>query len=206
MCDVPVVGEGEIDNTEYSPSSLPSSSSSKHEQVLELPLRPYKDAEKRTQQVMRSKTIEVVEDCANKFVHYNAKDIPEFVNDLLNCKKWKSTFGSCHNKVDQESIFLTNLAAEYKRCKDKDLSKAVRLRSAKQTQKILIGQTLRDSRICLSGATSEVFKSCVDAAKDLGRIRSYSDGKRRLLSIVATDDSVAVFAINWCIYLGGGGT
>ena len=112
MCNVPVVGEGEIDNTEYSPSSLPSSSSSKHVQVLELPLRPYKDAEKRTQQVMRSKTIKVVEDCANKFVHYNVKDIPEFVNDLLNCKKWKSTFGSCHNKVDQESIFLTNLAAE----------------------------------------------------------------------------------------------
>ena len=26
-----------------------------------------------------------------------------------------------------------------------------------------------------SGATSEVFKSRVDAAKDLGRIRSYSD-------------------------------
>ena len=102
-----------------------------------------------------------------------AKDIPRFVNDLLNCKKWKSTFGSCHNKVDQESIFLTNLAAEYKRCKDKDLSKAVRLRSAKQTQKILIGQTLRDSRISLSGATSEVFKSRVDAAKDLGRIREF---------------------------------
>ena len=69
---------------------------------------------------------------------------PEFVNDLLNCKKWKSTFGSCHNKVDPESIFLSNLAGEYKRCKDKDLSKAVRLWLAKQTQKILIGQTLRE--------------------------------------------------------------
>ena len=103
---------------------------------------------------MRSKTIEVVEDCANKFVHYNAKDIPEFVNDLLNYKKWKSTFGSCHNKVDQGSIFLTNLAGEYKRCKHTDLSKAVQLRSARQTQKILIGQTLRDSRVSLSGATS----------------------------------------------------
>lgn len=82
MCNVPVVGGGEIDNTEYSPSSLPSSSSSKHLQVLEVPLQPYKDAENRTQQVMRSKIIKLVEDCANKFVHYNAKDIPEFVNDL----------------------------------------------------------------------------------------------------------------------------
>ena len=94
MCNVPVVGEGEIDSTEYSPSSLPSSSSSKHVQVLEVLLQPYKDAENRTQQVMRSKTIKVVEDCANKFVHYNAKDIPEFVNDLLNCKS-----GSPHLKV-----------------------------------------------------------------------------------------------------------
>ena len=125
-------------------------------------------------------------------MHYNAKDIPEFVNDLLNCIKWKSTFGSCHNKVYQESIFLTNLAAEYKHCKDKDLSKAVRLRSAKQIQKVLIGQTLRDSRISLSGETSEVFKLHSDAAKDLGRIRSYSDEKRRLLSIVATDYSYSV--------------
>ena len=99
---------------------------------------------KRTQQVIRSKTIEVVENCANKFVHYNAKDIPEFVNDLLNWKKWKSAFGSCHNKVELESTFLSNLAGEYKRCKDEDLSKAVRLWSAKQTQKILIGQTLRE--------------------------------------------------------------
>ena len=68
----------------------------------------------------------------------------------------------------------------------------VRLRSAKQTQTILIGQTLRDTRISLSGVTSEVFKSRGDAAKDLGRIRSYSDEKRRLLSIVATDYSYSV--------------
>ena len=40
--------------------------------------------------------------------------------------------------------------------------------------------------------TSEVFKSCGDAAKDLGRIQSYSDEKRRLLSIVATDYSYSV--------------
>lgn len=52
-----------------------------------------------------------------------------------------------------------------------------------------IGQTLRTSRIAVSGSTSEAFKSRVEAAKDLGRIRSYSDEKRRLLSIVAMDYS-----------------
>ena len=156
-------------------------------QVLDVPLRPYKEAEKRTRQVMRAKTIEVIEDCANKFVHFNAKDIPEFAYDLVNCKKWKSTFGSCQSKDDNESVFLSNLAAEYKRCKDKDVSKAIREKSAKQKQKVSIGQTLRNSRISLSGSTSDVFKSRVDAAKDLGRIRSYADEKRRLLSIVAMD-------------------
>ena len=60
---------------------------------------------------------------------------------------------------------------------------------AKQKQKLLIGTTLRDSRISLSGITSDVFKSHVDAAKNLGRIRSYSDEKRRPLSILAMDYS-----------------
>ncbi|KAJ7391467.1 hypothetical protein OS493_018514 [Desmophyllum pertusum] len=182
------IGEVEIDNA-VSPSSRFASSCSKQVQVLDVPLRPYKEAEKRTQQVMRAKTIEVIEDCANKFVHFNAKDIPEFAYDLVNCKKWKSTFGSCQSKDDNESVFLSNLAAEYKRCKDKDVSKAIREKSAKQKQKVSIGQTLRNSRISLSGSTSDVFKSRVDAAKDLGRIRSYADEKRRLLSIVAMDYS-----------------
>ena len=119
--------------------------------------------------------------------HFNANDIPEYVNDLVSSKKWKSTFGiSCESK-SSEDIFLPNLAAEYKCCKDKEVNKAIRLQVAKLKQKVLIGQTLRDSRILLCGTTSEVFKSQVDAAKELGRIRSYADKKRRLLSIVAMD-------------------
>ena len=168
----------------------PQSSSSKQVQVLDIPLRPYKEAEERTQQVMRAKTIDLIKDTAGKFVHFNPHDIPDFVRDLVGCKKWKSTFGNpFESKIDHEGIFLSNLAAEYKSCKDKETNKAIRLQMAKQKQKVLIGQTLWDSRISLSGATSDVFKSRVDAAKSLGRIRSYSDEKRRLLSIVAMDYS-----------------
>lgn len=168
----------------------PPSSSSKQVQVLEIPLRPYKEAEDRTQQIMRAKTIDLIQDCASKFVHFNANDIPEFVNDLVSSRKWKSTFGSlCESKFNSEGVFLTNLAAEYKCCKDKEVNKAIRLQMAKQKQKVLIGQTLRNSRISLTGTTSDVFKSRVDAAQALGRIRSYCDEKRRLLSIVAMDYS-----------------
>ena len=172
----------------------PPSCSSKQVQVLDIPLRPYKEAEERTQQIMRAKTIDPIQDTAGKFVHFNPHDIPDFVRDVVGSKKWKSTFGNrCESKIDRESIFLANLAAEYKSCKDKETNKAIRLQMAKQKQKVLIGQTLKDSCISLSGTTSDVFKSRVDAAKNLGRIRSYSDEKRRLLSLVAMDYSYLTF-------------
>ena len=58
--------------------------------------------------------------------------------------------------------------------------------------RVLIGDTLKKSRISFSGKTSEMFSSRIDAAKQLGRLRSYADEKRRLLSIVAMDYSYSV--------------
>ena len=104
----------------------PPSCSSKQVQVLDIPLRPYKEAEERTQQIMRAKTIDLIQDTAGKFVHFNPHDIPDFVCDVVGSKKWKSTFGNpCESKIDHESIFLANLAAEYKSCKDKETNKAI---------------------------------------------------------------------------------
>ena len=57
---------------------------------------------------------------------------------------------------------------------------------------MLIGDTLKKSRISFSGKTAEMFSSRIDAAKQLGRLRSYADEKRRLLSIVAMDYSYSV--------------
>ena len=51
---------------------------------------------------------------------------------------------------------------------------------------------MKKSRISLSGKTSEMFSSRVDAAKNVGRLRSYADEKRRLLSIVALDYSYSI--------------
>ena len=59
---------------------------------------------------------------------------------------------------------------------------------------MLTGDSLKKKRrISLSGKTPEMFSSRVDAAKQLGRLRSHSDEKRRLLSIVALDYSYAIF-------------
>lgn len=167
--------------------TVPSTSSTSV-QVPDIPLRPYKEAEKRTQQAMRSKTIDLLVDSANKVVHFKEEDIPQYVNDLVNSGKWKGTFGQIfQTKSTSDDVFLCKLAADYHSCKDKAANKVIRANSAKQQQRVLIGSSLKKSKISFSGVTSDTFKSRVEAAQDLGRIRSYPDEKRRLLSIVAMD-------------------
>jgi len=79
-------------------------------QVPDLPLRPYKNAEKRTQQVMRVKTIDLLADSANKFVHFKNEDIPHFISDLVLSGKWKGTFGEvCQTKPDTDDYSYINL-------------------------------------------------------------------------------------------------
>lgn len=185
-CDI------ETNNTSImnSPNACKAPSSSKQVQVPDLPLRPYKEAEKRTQQVMRSKTIDLLADSAKKFVHFKGEDIPNFISDLVVSGKWKGTFGDViQTESDTDDFFLRKLAADYRSCKDKAENKAIRLNCAKQKQRVLIGSSLKGSKISFSGVTSDIFKSRVEAAQDLGRIRSYPDEKRRLLSIVAMDFS-----------------
>ena len=137
---------------------------------------------------MRAKTIDLLADSANKFVHFKSEDIPHFINDLVLSGKWKGTFGEvCQTKPGTDDFFLRKLAADYLSCKDRAENKAICLNSAKRKQRILIGGSLKGSKISFSGMTSDIFKSRVEAAQDLGRIRNYPDEKRRLLSIVAMD-------------------
>ena len=119
---------------------------------------------------MRAKTIDLIQDTAGKFVHFNANDMPDFVRDLVGSKKWKSTFGNhCESKIDHEDIFIATLADA---AKIKKLTRQYHSRCLNRNKKSYTGQTLWDSRISLSGTTSDVFKSRVDAAKNLHRISS----------------------------------
>ena len=141
---------------------------------------------------MRSKTIDSLTSLADKYVHFNESDVPMFICDLVRSGKWQASFGTesaASNSAMShgENSFLSRLAAEYKACKDKEANKAIRKNATSQKQKVLIGDTLRKSRISLNGNTPEIFSSRVDAAKQLGRLRCYADEKRRLLSIVAMD-------------------
>ena len=79
---------------------------------------------------------------------------------------------------------------------------------------------MKNSRISLTGEfTSDQFKHRTDAAKSIGRLTSYADEQRRLLSIVAMDypsrllqellgcspNTVTAAKVN-CILFGRGGT
>lgn len=183
----------DIESMENCPlSSKAIETSSKSVQVPKILRRPYKEAELRTQQTMRSKTIDSLTSLADKYVHFNESDVPMFICVLVRSGKWQASFGTesaASNSAMShgENSFLSRLAAEYKACKDKEANKAIRKNATSQKQKVLIGDTLRKSRISLNGNTPEIFSSRVDAAKQLGRLRCYADEKRRLLSIVAMD-------------------
>lgn len=107
----------------------------------------------------------------------------------MNSGKWQLTF--CSESLNQkppvssdEHSFLSRLAAEYKSCKDKDINKEIRKNAAKQSQKVLVGDSLKKSKISWSGKTSEMFSSRV--------LRTCADEKRRLLLIVALDYSYSI--------------
>ena len=156
-----------------------------------------------------------------KTVHFVPEDMSEFMNELLQNKNFRSVFGL---DVDNQDICnnptMQSLVKEYRACMDKEQKREARRRSLKQTGKICIGNSLKDSRVTLTGEkTPEHFKDRVSAANSIGRLTCYADERRRLLSIVAMDypysmlqelcqcssKTVAATKVH-CILFGRGGT
>ena len=130
----------DIESMENCPlSSKAIETLSKSVQVPEIPRRPYKEAELRTQQTMRSKTIDSLTSLADKYVHFNESDVPMFICDLVRSGKWQASFGTesaASNSAMShgENSFLSRLAAEYKACKDKEANKAIRKNASRNFQ------------------------------------------------------------------------
>ncbi|XP_044164132.1 uncharacterized protein LOC122948377 [Acropora millepora] len=139
---------------------------------------------------MRSEIIEVVKDTAMKYVHFEAgTSLQKLMGDVVSSKSWHQVFGNSvvKDKNSDDTHFLGILSEEYKACKDKQVTKKISQNAKKQKEKFLIGNTKSQSRLTLEGKILDNVKSRTDAARKIGRVRSYGDEKRRLLSIVATD-------------------
>ena len=126
-----------------------------------------------------------------KCVHFVQADLPEFVTDVTSGKKWHTTFGLGSSSSESEGTannpILQSLVKQCKESVNKERSRSIMKKSASQKANVFTGNSLKDSRITLSGdKTPEEFKNRVVAAGSIGRITCYAD-ERRLLSIVAMD-------------------
>ncbi|KAJ7319473.1 hypothetical protein OS493_036116 [Desmophyllum pertusum] len=184
-------------------------------------LVPYKDMSERTKRNARADIVDLLKDAAMKTVHFVPEDLTSFVMDLLQNKKFCTTFGLPLDTEDiAENPTIQSLVKEYKSCVDKERKDEIRKRSSNQKSKICIGSSLNDSRVTLGGEkTPEHFKNRVAAASSIGRLTCYADERRRLLSIVAMDYPYSVLqelfncssktitaAKVHCIFFGRGGT
>ena len=156
-----------------------------------------------------------------KTVHFVPGDLTVFMKELLDNKKFCSTFGlSSDTKDISNNPTIQALVKDYKSSVDKEKKQEVRRSSLTQKSKICIGNSLNDSRVTLTGEkTPEHFKDRVAAANSLGRLTCYADERRRLLSIVSMDypysvlqklfdcssKTVAAAKVH-CILFGRGGT
>lgn len=153
------------------------------------PSVPYKELCDRRKRECRSEVIETMDNAALKFVCYERKDVPAFIMETVKSKKWSATFGLSSELPDVSSNpTMQALIREYKESGNKEKTAETRKRSAGLKAKICIGNSVKNSRISLTGEnTSDQFKQRTDAAKSIGHLTSHADERRRLLSIVAMD-------------------
>ncbi|KAK3748352.1 hypothetical protein QZH41_008194, partial [Actinostola sp. cb2023] len=149
--------------------------------------KPYNELQTKTQAEYRNKIINNLKDMIVPLVTGDQKSLKDFIFKMISSKKWKMEFGStCFPTTSSvNDKIIENLCQEYKHCKDIVRNKLISINAKSVKQKILIGST-KISRIAKEGET-ETDKTRMEAAEDLGRVRTYGDDKRRILSIICNE-------------------
>ena len=174
------------------PASAPTSTHGKHDQGTQWPVVPlfaYKDQTDRGKREMRAELISNIKHMALPSVLFEESNMMHFITDVGNSKKWAATFGvELTDARESCNPILQSLVKDYKDCMSKEKAKEVQKKAAAQKAKILIGSSLKDSRLTLLGdKPPEEFKNPVTAANSVERMTYFADERRRLLSIVAMD-------------------
>ena len=140
---------------------------------------------------MRAELITTIRHIVLKKVHFEEPDLPHFISDVVKSKKWMSAFGVHMSSEDKAcNPILQSLVRDYKQSVSKEKAQEVCKKAVTQKAKILIGSSLKDSRVTLSGEKPPgEFKSRVLAANSVGRVTYHADERRHLLSIVAMEYS-----------------
>ena len=108
----------------------------------------YKDLSDLSKRLVRADIIDLLRDEAMKTVHFVPEDLTKFMDELLKNKNFCSAFGLVQDISTNPTMQC--LVKEYQACMDKEKKQEVRRRSLKQTSKVCIGNSLKDSRVTLS--------------------------------------------------------
>ena len=92
---------------------------------------------------MRGEIIKRFQEMLGTYVHGNDDALYDLVDDLLQSKKWSSTFGDAGKREDDKmtSAFYSSLLKEYQECKTKERKSVIRKQSKKLQQPIKISGT-----------------------------------------------------------------
>lgn len=122
------------------------------------------------------------------------------MRDIIQCKKFQTNYKDLFQRPSQtgnDDKFLRSLAKDYMESKDQETSKLIHAQRAKVSRKLLIGRSMKESKLEVNGADIQGKKSRTEMAKVIGRVSKCSDEQRRLLSIVAWDFSQSVLQSNF---------
>lgn len=89
------------------------------------------------------------------------------------------------SQTGNDDKYLRSLAKDNMESKEQETSKLICVQRAKVSQKLLIGRSMKQSKLEVNGADIQGTKSRMEMAKVIGRVSKCSDERRRLLSIVA---------------------
>ena len=132
-----------------------------------VPEVPYKNQCERGQRGLRGEIIDNLRQVALRAVHFEETDLPQLVAEIVESKKWISSFGFYVSSTEKNPI-LESLITDYKECMSKEKTSEVRKRAAAQKAKLFISSTLKDSRLTLTGEkTPQTFWSRVVATESV---------------------------------------
>ena len=175
--------------TQTEPCNSAVSTADKGTQVEQFPMRPYHLYESRKRSDIRTEIINQIRHLLSGYVHGDEDSLATIAQDLIQSKKWATTFGVPEVKQDKciQDKVLQSIVKEYKECKSKETNSLIRGKGRKLKQAINISGTMSSSSIAFQGTTPDYFKSRTEAARSMGRVVCYSAERRRLLSIVAAE-------------------
>lgn len=155
----------------------------------------YESLQDRRKRDLRNEILNKIENLVENYTSQGEVGTHAIMRDIIQCKRFQSNYKDLLQKpsgTGNDDKVLRSLAKDYMESKDQETSKLIRAQKAKVSQKLLIGRSLKESKLEVNGVETQGMNSRTEVAKVIGRVSKCGDERRRLLSIVAWDFSQSV--------------